>query len=195
MILVSNNFFEEMQRVENYNNQIYYMSPFANPLHSKVVANIHFAIRMFLKNSLCEVFGDSLDVYLDQDHKTYVIPDVSIICDRSNIKKDGYHGIPKFIVEVLSPSTRERDMNEKKELYESYGIPEYWIVDPFIRAVDVYHLINKKYQRVRSYAELSEKEIEQSLKHITLEEYKKPIILKEFPNIVIEVDEIFEGLW
>jgi Uma2 family endonuclease len=43
---------------------------------------------------------------------------------------DGVRGAPELIVEVLSPETRERDLGEKKRLYQWAGVFEYWIADP-----------------------------------------------------------------
>lgn len=37
--------------------------------------------------------------------------------------------VPDFIVEVLSPSTRNQDMGVKRQLYCQYGVKEYWMVD------------------------------------------------------------------
>ena len=45
--------------------------------------------------------------------------------------EDGRHviGAPDWIVEVLSPSTRNRDMVTKRALYKRAGVREYWMVD------------------------------------------------------------------
>ncbi|MEP6835265.1 MAG: Uma2 family endonuclease [Gemmatimonas sp.] len=42
--------------------------------------------------------------------------------------------IPSLIVEVLSSTTRRRDLNQKRDLYTSAGVAEYWIVDSERRA-------------------------------------------------------------
>jgi Uma2 family endonuclease len=46
--------------------------------------------------------------------------------------------VPDLIIEVLSPSTRHRDLGEKKAAYEQSGVREYWIVDPHARSVTVF---------------------------------------------------------
>lgn len=38
--------------------------------------------------------------------------------------------IPILVVEVLSPSTRRRDREQKRSLYMDAGVPEYWLLDP-----------------------------------------------------------------
>ncbi len=38
--------------------------------------------------------------------------------------------IPVIVIEVISPSSRQRDYQEKPEEYLRLGISEYWIIDP-----------------------------------------------------------------
>ncbi len=59
-----------------------------------------------------------------------VQPDVMVICDEEKISEDNkYEGVPALIVEVLSPSTKGKDMAVKLHLYMKSGVLEYWIVD------------------------------------------------------------------
>jgi Uma2 family endonuclease len=55
-------------------------------------------------------------------------------------------GIPTIIIEILSKSTAIRDVNTKKWLYETHGVPEYWIIDPVHQLVEVYRLQEGKYR-------------------------------------------------
>jgi Uma2 family endonuclease len=50
-------------------------------------------------------------------------------------------------VEVLSPSTTKRDVGVKKDLYEKYGVREYWIADPEAKSILVY--LNQSYKKAR----------------------------------------------
>ena len=52
-------------------------------------------------------------------------------------------GAPDLIVEILSPSTGKKDLNEKFQLYEKSGVKEYWIVDPGNKYIEVFHLQTK----------------------------------------------------
>ena len=61
------------------------------------------------------------------------------------------HGAPDFVIEVLSPSTESYDRVEKKQLYETYGVPEYWIFDRKLQMLTPFTLIDGKY--VESEAE------------------------------------------
>ncbi len=41
----------------------------------------------------------------------------------------GMVGPPDLVVEILSPSTRRTDLEEKRDEYAAFGVPEYWVVD------------------------------------------------------------------
>lgn len=56
------------------------------------------------------------------------------------IKKDGLHGAPDLVIEILSPSTAKYDKNQKKVVYERHGVKEYWIVDPETKEVQGFFL-------------------------------------------------------
>lgn len=81
-----------------------------------------------------------LDVQLDCDNRTMVEPDVLVVCDRNKFKKGIIYGAPDFIAEILSSSTRRRDMSLKLAKYTEAGVREYWLVDPDKKKVIVYDL-------------------------------------------------------
>lgn len=45
--------------------------------------------------------------------------------------------LPNLVVEILSPYTRRRDHEQKREFYLDTGIDEYWIVDPDTSSIRV----------------------------------------------------------
>lgn len=69
-----------------------------------------------------------------------VIPDLSVICDKSGFTESRYIGVPSLIVEILSPSNQSHDLITKLTLYMNAGINEYWIVNPMLHSVTVYSL-------------------------------------------------------
>ncbi len=145
-------------------------------------------IKIGLKNSLCLVFMENLDFkYHPEENDDYLCPDIMIICDRKYLKGGSYSGVPKFIVETLSPSTAKRDRAEKKDIYENAGVEEYWIVSPLGKSVEIYWLENGKYILEQSYILQSDKE-EKDYNAET------EICLKAFPHIKMTLSEIFEGL-
>jgi Uma2 family endonuclease len=60
----------------------------------------------------------------------------------SKFENDGFHGAPDLIIEILSPSTAKYDLEDKKDVYEQYGVKEYWLVDPANKQVWGYRLEN-----------------------------------------------------
>lgn len=172
------------RKTEMINGIIYNMSPSADYRHATINLNIYSALRRKLKGSLCMVFCENLDFVLDEAGN-YAIPDVMIICDRKQLNKGQYHGIPRFIVETLSPSTASRDKREKKEIYADKGVDEYWIIDPFSRSIEVYHLDDKSYA-LQYVAMLDDNPDSESYNA------KHEIVLSAFPNVRVTLEEIFE---
>ncbi len=74
----------------------------------------------------------------DSDDRTVVQPDVFILCDLSKLINGWVYGTPDFVLEVLSPSTRKKDMYLKLAKYEHAGVREYWMIDLKIERVLVY---------------------------------------------------------
>jgi Uma2 family endonuclease len=80
-----------------------------------------------------------------------LVPDVAVYCDKEQIFKRGFLGIPQLIVEVLSPGNAEDDTIKKKEVYEKFGVPEYWIASPMSRKIYIYVLENDRYKLSGEY--------------------------------------------
>lgn len=77
---------------------------------------------------------------MNADDKTYVEPDISVICDPSKLDDRGCNGAPDWIVEVASPGTKRIDYGIKLFKYHSAGVREYWIVNPLTKTVNVYDM-------------------------------------------------------
>ncbi|MBU5353317.1 Uma2 family endonuclease [Paenibacillus barcinonensis] len=130
---------------ELINGKAYNMSPAPTSLHQFIVGELHFSLRNFFQNRQCYVFVAPFDVFFSESESydtpdQVVQPDLSVVCSREQISKNGCDGAPSLIIEVLSPSTALKDFNEKFNLYEKYGVSEYWIVDPGNQTVHVYAL-------------------------------------------------------
>lgn len=177
----------ERKKDEKMDGVIYDMSPSPSFIHGIINSNIHTIIKQGLKNSVCLVSMENLDFKYHPDvNDDYLCPDIMVICDRKHLKGGAYSGIPKFVVEVLSPSTAKRDRAEKKDIYEQTGVEEYWIVSPR-GAVEIYYLENGKYVLDQSYILQDDKEEEDY-------NAEEVICLKAFPQIKMTLGEIFEGL-
>lgn len=179
---------DDYKKQEKMNGIVYDMSPSPNYRHGIVNNNINTIIKHGLKNSLCLVFMENLDYqYHPEQNDDYVIPDIMIICDRKHLKGGCYSGVPRFIVETLSPSTTMKDKTTKKDAYEEAGVPEYWIVSPQGKSVEIYYLKDGKYVLTYSYM-LQDAKDEEHYNADTM------IKLKEFPHIEMKLSEIFEGM-
>ena len=88
----------------------------------------------------CVPIASPIDVQLDCDDKTMVQPDVIVVCDREKIQNRCIFGAPDFVAEVLSESTRKKDLVLKLNKYMTAGVREYWLVDPDRKKVIVYDL-------------------------------------------------------
>lgn len=131
--------FPEERRTELINGAVYDMAS-PTKIHQDIVGTIYMQIRQCIEknNSACKAYMAPLDVILGDDKKTVVQPDVLVMCHQE--EGNYIHSAPEFITEVLSPSTRAKDLLIKLPLYGAYGVQEYWIVDPEHRSVAVYHL-------------------------------------------------------
>ncbi len=89
-----------------------------------------------------------------------MIPDL-IYISHGRIKEildeeDGkFYGAPCIIIEILSPgrANARRDMQVKRELYEIYEVPEYWIVDPFEKRIVVFQREKNQLKESKIYEE------------------------------------------
>ena len=83
-----------------------------------------------------------------------VQPDVCVVCDEKKLDDKGCEGSPDLIVEILSPSTKKKDIEDKFELYEFNGVKEYWIVSVNDETITIFDLNEQeKYQLRKIYAD------------------------------------------
>ena len=61
-----------------------------------------------------------------------------MICDPDKIDGKGCQGAPDWIIEIVSPSSKQMDYGRKQALYLAAGVREYWIVDPMRETVLIY---------------------------------------------------------
>src|SRR5688500_3717923 len=127
----------------------HYVTPSPNLKHQSIVMNLTGLIWIYLRESkIGAVFGSPLDVVFS--HFDVVEPDVLFVSDakRTIFTAKSIQGAPDLVVEVGSPGTRRRDELIKHQLYERFGVSEYWVVDPDLDAIKVYRLADGRYTRV-----------------------------------------------
>lgn len=127
-------------RYEYIDGEVYLLSsPVYN--HQVTVTEIHGIFYNWFRGKKCRPLTSPFDVTLKKgrDNINVVQPDIIVICDIDKIDESGkYQGVPTLAVEVLSRSTRSKDMLKKLDLYMQTGVKEYWMVDPDKKEVSVY---------------------------------------------------------
>ena len=108
--------------------------------HQWIVMEVAAEFRDYIrkKGGKCKVFPAPFAVYLNDDNRTYLEPDISVLCDMSKYTEDGIYGAPDLVVEVVSPSSRKKDYGLKQFKYQNAGVKEYWIIDPEEETLNVY---------------------------------------------------------
>jgi Uma2 family endonuclease len=131
-------------------NQIY-MSPAPNFAHQKTVKAIVKRLdKMVEETGRGTVIFAPYDVKLDIT-KNVVQPDVVVILKTNpdQIDERGhYRGVPDLLVEVLSPGNKDYDLITKKDLYEKFGVKEYWIVDQETKLAIGFALSGNTYTKI-----------------------------------------------
>ena len=128
------------ERAELIDGQIYYMAP-PTFTHQKLIFELSLAIGNYIKSKkgICEVIPAPFAVFLNEDDKNYVEPDISVICDKSKLTDKGCTGAPDWIIEIVSPGSIRMDYHIKLFKYRTAEVREYWIVDPLKNRIMVYN--------------------------------------------------------
>ena len=153
--------------------------------HIDVQGNINMIFNSYFKKKKKRCISRS-DAKLKMNWANYFEPDVMVFC------YDTDKNIPLIVIEILSKSTRERDLGIKMKKYALLGIKEYWIVDWMNTSIDIYILTDeKKYEFYKSYSHFVLKD----LSDISSEDEKKEAV-KEFspvslPELKILLEDIF----
>jgi len=128
------------QRAELIDGKVYYMAPTTRS-HQRIVGELFATIREHIRrnNFKGEVDITPFGVFVDADDRSYVEPDICIICDENKLDDRGCNGAPDWIIEVVSPASRKIDYTTKLFKYRTAGVREYWIVDAEKTRVMVYN--------------------------------------------------------
>lgn len=170
-----------------------FMAPSASAYHSKLTMRVARVIDNYVFDNKCgHVFIDSLEVHLPDGN--IFRPDLIVITKENagliNWNR-GIYGVPDMVVEVLSKATRKNDLSAKKDSYEACGVKEYWIVDPYMKVVDVYLLRDKKYYLDEEYVYYEDEEEFSQLTDEEKANVKSEIKLSIFEDCVVKLEDIF----
>ena len=178
---------DDMFIEEKINGKIYFMArPDKN--HMRIQYNLCSVFNKYFKSKKkkCEAI---FETQFDIDEDNYLVPDVMVFCYESNTE------IPLIVIEVLSKSTRDRDLTVKMKKYAEIGVKEYWLVDYKSHSIDIYILANSSYEPFKSYTFYTQEDFV-IIKNKELREKQRAEIIKEFspvsiPAINIKIKDIF----
>lgn len=160
--------------------------PGRSTAHQRCLGALMQQVQAFLKQQprpRPQLYHLPLDVRLpprpgaaDDEIVDVVQPDLLVVCDPARLDERGVLGAPDWLVEVVSPGFVDRDIRLKFDLYQRHGVPEYWLLFSYARAIVAYQLRNNgQYESAAEYAEPG------------------PIPVHTLPGLVLEWSEIFEG--
>jgi len=150
------------------------MSPSPKHLHQKVLGRIFQLINEYVeRQQLGELIIAPFDVVISPHN--VVQPDLLFVSNQNieKIKSTHFEGTPDLIIEILSSSSLQRDRIIKRKIYARFGLPEYWLVHPEKKYLQILRL---QAGTLRQVAEFKANEVLTS-----------PV----FPGLEIELKQIF----
>jgi Uma2 family endonuclease len=132
--------------IQLINNQLI-MSPAPNDPHQQIIIDLSSEINFFVKK---QKFGKTRvapsDVYFNLENVFQ--PDIYFVSNSNAgcFERDGFHGVPDFVIEILSPGNKKYDEVEKFKIYEAAGVKEYWLVEPDTKTATGYINTNGRFK-------------------------------------------------
>ncbi|MBY0433614.1 MAG: Uma2 family endonuclease [Cyclobacteriaceae bacterium] len=115
-----------------------FMSPAPNVTHQVIAGNLYDLLKRYARKNGGIAMFSPVDVILDR--KNVLQPDLLYV-SRENlgiISERGLNAAPDLAVEIISPSNSFKDRNQKRKLYQKFGVKEYWIIDPGNKTLEIY---------------------------------------------------------
>jgi Uma2 family endonuclease len=125
------------------------VTPAPNWQHQDISEKLEFLMEQYIRQKQSgKLFHAPVDVVLAES--TVVQPDILFISQQNlyilQKEHSGIMGVPDLVIEIVSPSSFYYDVHEKKDLYERFHIPEYWIIEPGSKTIEVLTLEDSKYK-------------------------------------------------
>ena len=159
-------------------NGVLYMSPSPSWSHQEIVGEIFSHLRTYLRTTGS---GGAFMAPIDVELAPNVVfqPDVVVLlkANRKKLKERHIVGAPDLAVEIVSPSSETHDRHKKIDAYARAGVPEYWIVDPDARTVEVLAWEKGEYQSQGVYRE------------------KATLPSQIVPGLSVQVEQFFVSVW
>ena len=119
----------------------HYVTPSPNTRHQRISGRLYLLLGNWLEeHPIGQLFYAPFDVVFS--NFDVVEPDLLYMSNEraATILTDKHvAGVPELVIEIASPGTRKRDETLKRRLYERCGVEEYWVVDPIVDTVRVFH--------------------------------------------------------
>lgn len=140
--------------------------------HQSISREIMVSLTLYARQTRAgQAWAAPLDVVLDDNNAYH--PDVFFVKKERyfifNEKEKIVIGAPDLVVEILSKSTAQYDRGDKRDIYEQFGVREYWLVDPAKKSIELYSFVNERFKLVSYFEEAG------VLKSIVLEGFEMDI--------------------
>ena len=124
------------------------MTPSPSYKHQNTAIDISSKMKFFVEEKNAGIVLYEFDVRLDNGN--VIRPDIIFVQNerREIIKENWVDGAPDIVIEVLSSSTITKDTIIKRDIYEKYGVKEYWIVDPENEEIFAYEYKGGKFNLI-----------------------------------------------
>lgn len=124
--------------------------------HQIISDNLVYLIRRYLDEHPIGTVVSTIGLILSE--YSGVIPDI-VFFKRDSAERvvsgERLTSAPELVIEILSSGSENirRDRVAKYQLYEKYGVLEYWLIDNEKQAVEIYHLHDSKLQLAGVFAD------------------------------------------
>ena len=142
-------------RMELINGEIHLMAS-PNVVHQEILGRLHLTYNAYFQGKKCRVFLAPFDVHFKKkgiNEPDVMQPDILVACDLENNinEKIKYMGTPTLVIEILSESTRSKDMIDKLNTYMLSGVQEYWIIETRQQSILVYSFADRGIDMLKHY--------------------------------------------
>ena len=133
-------------RVELIKGKIFRMSLAPSRMHQEISINLLKSFINFLDGKSCKVYSAHFDVRFptesneDKNVFTVLQPDICVVCDKSKLDDRGCIGAPDLVIEILSPGNTKMELLHKYQVYQEFGVKEYWVVSQSDQSILIYTL-------------------------------------------------------
>ncbi len=154
----------EGQRAELFDGEMA-MVPLPTTTHQSIIGCLFTEISVYLKakEEGSRVIASPFGVFLKEDGRNYLEPDIAVVCDEGKLDDEGCHGAPDWVIEVVSSASRGIDYGKKLGAYIDAGVREYWIVDAEKKVIVAYYLEHPDIPVIHHFGDIVKSGIYQDL--------------------------------